>query len=166
LRRITVVTRRDIFDYLEAGAAPWHGGLDEITFLSRLYDLDALPSTDPRHPTASQHIAQHRFAFNDWHDTWVFYDERFRLADGPDEVLLGFLAQRVHPLVERNTERAAQIVGELNELLRPDGWMLKGQSDISGRPVYAPARIDGVTPASAPLTRWRLESTTSTSRRW
>jgi hypothetical protein len=83
LRRITIVTRRDIFGYLRTGAAQWHGGLDEITFLSGLYDLDALPSTDPRHATASEAIAQHRFAFNDWHDTWVSYDERFRLADGP-----------------------------------------------------------------------------------
>jgi hypothetical protein len=148
-RRISFVTRRDIFDYLRAGASPWHGGLDEIAFLSRLYDLEALPSTDRRHATASGDIVQHRFANDDWQDDWVLSDERFALASGPDEVLLGFLAQRVHPIVERDTERAARIVVELNRLLAPDGWMLKPQTHMSGRPVYAPARVEGITPAVA-----------------
>jgi AbiJ-like protein len=68
------------------------------------------------------------------------------LSGGPDGVLLRFLAQRVHPIVERDIERAAKIVAHLNRLLHPDGWMLKAQSYISGRPVYAAARIDRVTP--------------------
>ena len=76
----------------------------------------------------------------DWEDDWVFSDSRFQLASGPDEVLLGFLAQMVHPVVQPDTERASQIVAELNRLLGPDGWMLKQQGQMSGRPVYGPAR--------------------------
>lgn len=146
-RRISVVTRRDLFDYLRGAGGPWHGDLEEPAFLSRLYDLDALPSTDTRYATAAGDIMQHRIRNYDWDDDWVLTDERFRLAGGPDEVLLGFLSQRVHPIVERDTERAAKIVAEFNRLLRPDGWTLKEQSHISGRPVYAPSRIDHVTPA-------------------
>lgn len=139
-RRISQVTRRDLFDYLRTDGGPWWGRLNEVAFLARLYDLEALPSTDSRYKTASRDILQHRDLNYDWEDDWVFHDSRFELASGPDEVLLGFLAQLVHPVVQPDTDRAAQIASELNRLLAPDGWMLKPQKRISGRPVYAPAR--------------------------
>jgi hypothetical protein len=139
-RRISQVTRRDIFDYLRTEGRPWWGRLSEVAFLTRLYDLEALPSTDGRFKTAAGDIRQHRVANYDWDDDWVFDDPRFRLASGPDEVLLGFLTQMVHPVVQPDTGRAAEIVSTLNDLLVPDGWMLKRHTQMSGRPVYAPAR--------------------------
>jgi hypothetical protein len=158
-RRISHVTRRDIFDYLRVGGGPWWGRLDEVAFLARLYDLEALPSTDSRYKTASRDIFQHRENNNDWEDDWVFHDSRFCLMSGPDEVLLGFLAQMVHPVVQPDTDRAAQIVSEFNRLLAPDGWMLKPQKQISGRPVYAPAHIgSGVAVAFAHETAARLNA--------
>jgi hypothetical protein len=55
-RRISQVTRRDIFDYIRTEGGPWHGRMDEIAFLGRLYDLEALPlnghalsDCEPRH---------------------------------------------------------------------------------------------------------------------
>ena len=145
LRRITQVTRRDIFDYLRAQREPWWGRIGEIGFLERLYDLEALPLTDPRLATAGHDIVQHRIANYDWDDDWVLDDPRFRLASGPDEVLLGFLAQMVHPVVQPDTDRAAKIVSDLNRFLAPDGWMLKAHKQLSGRPVYAPARAGAAT---------------------
>src|SRR5512133_1975783 len=59
-RRISQITRRDIFDYIRTEGGPWHGRMDEIGFLGRLYDLEALPSTDSRFRTASGDIFQHR----------------------------------------------------------------------------------------------------------
>lgn len=140
-RQISQVTRRDIFDYIRIEGGPWWGRLDEIAFLGRLYDLEELPSTDYRFATANGDIQQHRFNNEDWADDWVFHDGRFRLGSGPDEVLLGFLAQMVHPVVQPDPERAAANVARLNELLAPDGWMLKEHKQMSGRPVYAPARL-------------------------
>jgi hypothetical protein len=148
-RRISQVTRRDIFDYVRTDAAPWWGRLDEVAFLSRLYELEELPSTDARFATASGDIRQHRFNNDDWEDDWVFHDSRFRLASGPDEVLLGFLAQMVHPVVQSDTERTKEIVAGLNSLLAPDGWLLKPHKQMSGRPVYAPARTGTDAPAVA-----------------
>jgi hypothetical protein len=139
-RRISQVTRRDIFDYLRTECGPWWGRLSEVALLARLYDLEALPSTDGRFKTANSDIRQHRVANYDWDDDWVFDDPRFRLASGPDEVLLGFLAQMVHPIVQPDTGRAAEVVSALNELLAADGWMLKRHGQMSGRPVYAAAR--------------------------
>ena len=139
-REITSVTRRDIFDYLRAEAGPWWGRLSEIGFLGQLYDLDALPSTDPRHATAAQDITRHRVANFDWDDDWVFDDPRFQLADGPDQVLLDFLAQMAHPLVQPDTDQAALLVTALNIYLAADGWELRTGGFISGRPVYAASR--------------------------
>jgi hypothetical protein len=139
-RRITPVTRRDIFDYIRTEGGPWWGRLDEIDFLARIYDLEVLPSNDYRFKSASRDIWQHRVNNDDWDDDWVFSDSRFRLASGPDEVFLGFLAQMVHPVVQPDAQRAKEIVEELNALLAPDGWMLKPHKQLSGRPVYAPAR--------------------------
>jgi hypothetical protein len=147
-RLITPVTRRDIFDLIGTDIGPWWGRLDELAFLSRLYDLEVLPSTDSRFHTASRDIHQHRVNNDDWDDDWIFHDSRFGLASGPDEVLLGFLAQMVHPVVRSSADEAAMMVEKLNRLLAPDGWGLKPQGEISGRPVYAPARTDtGATPA-------------------
>jgi hypothetical protein len=138
---ITPVTRRDIFDFLQAEAGQWWGRLGEISFLGQLYDLDALPSTDPRHATASEDVIRHRVANFDWDDDWVFGDPRFQLADGPDQVLLDFLAQMAHPLVQPDTDQAALLIAALNNLLVPDGWELRTGGFISGRPVYAASRI-------------------------
>jgi len=139
-REISPVTRRDIFDFLRAEAGPWWGRLSETGFLGQLYDLDTLPSTDPRHATAAEDITRHRVANIDWDDDWVFDDPRFQLADGPDQVLLAFLAQMAHPLVQPDTEQAVRLVTHLNRLLGPDGWELRASGFVSGRPVYAPRR--------------------------
>lgn len=71
----------------------------------------------------------------------------------------------VHPVVQSDGERAKQIVEQLNELLSPDGWMLKPHKQMSGRPVYAPARTGtGGGLPSRSHTRWRRISTPRTSR--
>src|SRR5215472_180977 len=88
----------------------------------------------------------------DWADDWVFDDPRFRLADGPDQVLLAFLAQMAHPLVQPDTEQAVRLVTQLNRLLGPDGWELRTSGFVSGRPVYAPGRT-----ASGPGRMIRLQ---------
>jgi hypothetical protein len=146
------VTRRDIFDFLRAEAGPWWGRLSEIGFLERLYGLDALPSTDPRDVTAREDITRHRIANLDGGDDWVFDDPRFQLSEGPDKVLLDFLAQMAHPLVQSNTDKAALLVTALNIRLAPDGWELRTSGFISGRPVYSAART-----AKGPERMIRLE---------
>jgi hypothetical protein len=142
-RRITPLTRRELFDYIRTDGSPWWGRVGELDFLARIYDLDALPATDYRlsqFPNARADIHQHRYNNEDWDNDWVLSDSRFELTNGPDEVLLEFLAQMVHPVVQPDTARAKEIVETFNELLAPDGWMLKPHKQMSGRPVYAPAR--------------------------
>src|SRR5438045_2231191 len=80
--RISEVTRRDIIDLIASEGIAWSGRLRETTFLSRLYDLQDLPSNDSRFRTAERDIIQHREYNYDWEDDWVFDDGRFRLRHG------------------------------------------------------------------------------------
>ena len=140
-RSITRITRRDIFDYLRTCGFVWYGWLDELAFLGRLYELEDLPSFDRRFKTAAQDIRQHRINNSDWDDDWIFSDERLRLASGPDDILLEFLAQVVHPVVREDAAQSEEIVSNFNRLLAPDGWKLTISGQHSGRPIYSPAQL-------------------------
>ncbi|MFC7842762.1 protein kinase [Streptomyces sp. NPDC057382] len=134
--RISEVTRRRIFDLLRRQGTNWSGGLDEIAFLRRRYDLQALPSTDLRFTTAERDIVQHRYNNHDWEDDWIYDDTRFDLARGPDETLLGFLAEMIHPAVRTDTTEVQQLLAAFNEALARDGYALAQRATISGFPVY------------------------------
>ncbi|MGW5864502.1 Shedu anti-phage system protein SduA domain-containing protein [Streptomyces sp. NPDC055239] len=151
--RITAVTRRDIFDYLRGDGGPWWGQLEETHFLEGLYDLDGLPSTDRRFTTARADIIQHRITNPmDWPDDWIFEDLRFQLLEGPDQILLDFLARLVHPEVQSDVDQSTQRVEDLNRLLGPDGWTLRVFEFLSGRPIYTPIPTDTTGPlVSLPL---------------
>ncbi|MEV6203228.1 phosphotransferase [Streptomyces sp. NPDC051771] len=150
---ITEVTRRRLFDALKAAPSTWSGSLDEIAFLGRLYDLGSLPSFDPRFTTAEEDIVQHRFNNpEDWEDDWVFTDNRFRLADGPDAALLRFLAEMIHPAVRTDSNEVEYLLALINDALAPDGYQLRPASVISGYPVYEARRTSTRAggPAAAP----------------
>ena len=139
-REITSVTRRDIFDFLRAQTGPWWGRLGETGFLGQLYDLDALPSTDPRHATAAEDITRHRIANIDWDDDWVFDDHAVparRRARPGAAGLPGPDGPPAGPARHRPGHAAG---AALNILLAPDGWELRTGGFISGRPVYAASR--------------------------
>ena len=138
---VTEITRRDIRRALIREGIWWSGDLEEMEFLSRLYNLSSLPSYDHRFSDAGGDIWKHRVNNHDWDDFWVFEDERLQLADGADEVYLNFLAEMVHPAVQPDREQAKRTVAMLNELLEPDGWRLAERSTISGRPIYGPQRL-------------------------
>ncbi|TDC75228.1 Shedu anti-phage system protein SduA domain-containing protein [Streptomyces hainanensis] len=151
--KISAVTRRDVFDYLRGEGGPWWGQLDETDFLEDLYDLDQLASRDSRFKTARRDIIQHRVNNpSDWLDDWIFEDPRFQLLDGPDEVLLTFLARLVHPEVQPDVDQSVQRVEQLNRLLGPDGWTLRAFEFLSGRPIYTPVPTQATGPlVSLPL---------------
>ena len=92
--QVTEVTRRNIFDGLVAERIWWSGRLSEVDFLNRLFDLENLPSTDGRFRSAHSDIWQHRVRNSDWSDDWVFYDPRFGLLRGDEEVFSDSSARR------------------------------------------------------------------------
>jgi len=134
--KITQITRKDLFDAMIVEGINWSGSLEEPEFLSRLYDLQALPSTDNRFPDAAGDIWQHRTNNWDWEDHWVFYDRRFQLMNGDDELLLRFLAESVHPVVRPDVTESQKIVQLYNQFLKNDGFEISEKARMSGKPIY------------------------------
>lgn len=144
---ITPITKRDILEHMGAW---WYGDLDEIQFLNRLHDLDALPSGDSRFSTARDDIWKHTVDNpNDWEPDWVFGDERFGLLDGSDEIYLRFLCETIHPLVRRDQEEVVRLLALYNRYLAGDGWEIVEDRRLSGRPIFT-WRVRG-TPDAPPL---------------
>lgn len=142
-RTISEVTRRNIADSFVLEKICWWGRFEEQRFLARLYDLSRIPSSDPRFENASQDIFQHRQRNLDWADDWVFYDSRFNLLGGSDDQFLRFLCETVHPAVQPDEHQVEKIVKILNGHLQKDGWEIREEMKISGRPVFASLRTFG-----------------------
>ncbi len=137
MRKITQVTRRDIAEFFSTSNISWYGRLEETEFLSRLYNLEEMPSTDSRFDDAAGDIWQHRVNNNDWEDDWIFFDQRFNIRDeNDDHFFLNFLCQTLHPAVRSNTEEIQLLLQAYNKLLPLDGYEIFEESQISGRPVF------------------------------
>lgn len=149
MNKITEVTRRKIFDYLILSETNWPGRLSEIDFLSRLYDLDKLPSTDWRYKTAALDIQKHRVFNEDWENDWVCSDRRFELQSGSDELLLRFLCEMLHPVVRTDQSEAEKLKDKFNEYLKADGYEIYEESKISGHPLFAPRELGAFSSAIA-----------------
>jgi len=161
-RTISEVTRRDIADALVLNKINWAGRFGEHEFLARLYNLKEMPSTDNRFSDAAGDIWQHRVRNpDDWADDWVFYDRRFQLLQVPDEEFLRFLCEMVHPLVQPDPREVERILEIVNPLLARDGWEIREQTRVSGRPIFAAVRAIDVGLAASEATAVIAESTGS-----
>ncbi|NLY02829.1 MAG: abortive infection family protein [Rhodopirellula sp.] len=137
---ISELTRQNIFDAIRVGNISWSGRLTEPEFLSRLYDLESMPSEDSRYTTASGDIHKHRVLNDDWTSDWVFTDSRFDLGRASDEALLRFLCEMIHPVVRPDSQDVQGLVQMFNEHLAPDGWEIAARAQLSGRPIFAGRR--------------------------
>ena len=133
--------RVNITDGLRLGNFAWNGQLDEVEFLSRLFDLQNLPSGDTRFTDAAGDIWQHCINNDDWERDWVFSDARFHLINGPSDTFLRFLCEVVHPVVRPDRDEANMLVTQFNDQLRQDGWELYEEERIAGRPRFAYRKI-------------------------
>jgi AbiJ N-terminal domain 3/Abortive infection C-terminus len=133
--------RVNILDSLRLEGVAWYGTLDEVEFLSRLFDLKQLPSTDVRFEDAASDIWQHCINNDDWERNWVFSDDRFRLIDGSVDHFLRFLCEVVHPVVRPDRDEALKLVSHFNDQLRQVGWELYEEELIAGRPRFSYRQI-------------------------
>ena len=135
--KISQITRRNIFDFIQVEGFWWSGRLEEADFLSRMFDLDKMESYDSRFPNAAGDIWQHRVNNpNDWEDHWIFNDERFNLLKCDDSIFLNFLCEMIHPLVRNQSSEVSKLLQIFNDNLKEDNFELVEKTRISGKPIF------------------------------
>lgn len=125
--------RKNIFDGLKLENLSWHGSFNEVEFLSRLFDLEDMPSTDSRYKDAARDIWQHCINNEDWDQDWVYSDKRFDLTNGPVDTFLRFLCEIVHPVVRPDRDEALKVASHFNDQLRHAGWEIYEDEKLVGR---------------------------------
>ena len=148
LRKISGITRRDIFDLFINGINqdffwgeekiyyPYYGRLEIVDFLKRLYPLEKWESQDSRADNAEEEITMHT-RNGDYQEDWIFDDERFQLFDLDDNILLNFLCEVFHPEVRDEKKEWKKYFEKINNLLHEDGYDLVATTKISGRDVFS-----------------------------
>jgi hypothetical protein len=127
-------------EFLTPAHTFWTGALLETDFFSRLYDLDELPSNDPRYTTALQDIVQHRVMNEDWDDDWIFHDWRFGLA-GSDKALLQFLAEMLHPAMRTDPVEVERLRNSSTACWPTTATSWSRSTTSAAPPLFAPRRI-------------------------
>ncbi|WP_062065788.1 abortive infection family protein [Cellvibrio sp. OA-2007] len=138
---ISEATRRDISDLILIENIAWSGRLEEPEFLSRLYNLKEMPSTDHRYENAYGDIWQHRVNNDDWSDDWVFTDSRFDLMHTEADIFLRFLCETLHPVVRTSQEDIEKLKQAYNLLLANDGYEIVPKTKVGNRELYAARQI-------------------------
>ncbi len=134
--KISEITRRDILDVIFLEKINLYGRLEEVEFLSRIWNLDSMPSFDSRYKNATGDIWQHTINNFDWEDGWVFSDSRFNLNKGDDETFLRFLCETIHPVVRADVTECERLCQLYNSCLKNDGYQIIEKARISGKPVF------------------------------
>jgi hypothetical protein len=129
-------------DYLLVRDEPFHGSLDMVTFLKRVWDLSQMPSTDSRFSNAEGDIWQHIVNNDDWSLPYLLNDY-LDLRHCEDNTFIKFIEACVHPLLRLGLDTLGETISTFNALLRPDGLSLVEATQISGRAVYRVRGIDG-----------------------
>lgn len=154
--RIFQITRRDIVDAIQVEKINWCGRLEESEFLSGLFDPSSLPLTDGRFRDASGDIWQQRINNYHWEEDWVFYDPRFNLMNGDDEVFLRFLCETIHPVVRPDVTESERLWQLYNQYLRNEGFQLVEKTRMSGKPVFIGRYVGVVSAAGIAVAREAL----------
>jgi|GEM_PF-6350437 len=140
MKSITEVTRRNIIDSLLLRKIPFHGRLDIIEFLKRIWDLSTMPSSDIRYKNAEGDLWQHVINNSDYDYDYLLY-KYFDLLNCDDDTFLKFLEVCLHPIVLTDEKQVSETLSEFNNFLTSDGFKLEVSSQISRRPVYTAIRF-------------------------
>lgn len=129
-------TRKKIFDGIRLKNIDVFGRLNDVDFLERLYDLQNIPSQDPRYATAATDIRQHCVNYRDWDDHWFLNDTRFNLMSAPPKEFIQFLCEILHPAVRRNQDEVTNLLQHFNNHLNSHGWHLVKAEEDNEYPYY------------------------------
>lgn len=118
------------------------GTLTLTEFLSKVWPLKSMPSTDPRYKTADDDIWKHIVDNDDWTYDYLFGDY-LKLMDSTDDFFIRFLEQLVHPQVRQGNKQKEYLM-IINKHLVKCGYSLEPNDEIAGHPIYRGVSTDGV----------------------
>ena len=132
---ITDITRTAVIDQFLLEERPFHGQMDLVAFLKRVWDLSSMPSTDRRFKDAAGDIWQHMVNNSDWAYDYLL-QQRLDILSSDDKTFLRFLETCLHPLAVVDDAEARLLAAKLNSLIEKDGYSLVVSERISGRAIY------------------------------
>ncbi|HYD90665.1 MAG TPA: hypothetical protein VEA37_04155, partial [Flavobacterium sp.] len=107
---------------------------DVIAFVTRIFPLRELPSTDPRFKTALEDFTQHTVNNFDWSNSYIF-NERLNIVDR-DEDFSKFVELVVSPEVRISKDSILEYIAIINNALAEAGLKLVLTDYFEGLPVY------------------------------
>lgn len=137
---ISKQTKRDIIDNLRVENIQWHGILDEISFLERVFNLDELPGyiEFPAAVSTSIRTEINYYLDNPHRYDWNLYnDQRFNLIDRDDETFLKFLCEMLHPIVRPDAFEVLHLLKTFNQYLALDGWEIFEIMRVGDKPRFS-----------------------------
>ena len=139
--KISRESRLNIIQTMKREDIDWHGDLNDIGFLSRIYDLESIESFDDRYDSAKGDITTHRISFYDWPDDWVFEDPRFNLMSCADQKFLVFLCETIHPVVRSDHIEREKLLKLYNKEIRSAGFDIVESETMFGNMAYSPHKL-------------------------
>jgi hypothetical protein len=139
---VSEITRRKVIEALNP--INLGGQLDIVEMLEPVFPLDEFPSM---HPTAGifdapatirDDIYRHCVRNDDWTNSDLL--TRLDILTCSQQRFFSVLERLMHPVVRGELEQKV-LAGELNEILRRDGYALIVSGDVSGYPIYSVRRI-------------------------
>ena len=134
--KISTTIRRDISQTLKKEKIYFGGELNDVSFLSRIYDLDKMESTDDRYDSALGDIRTHRISFSDWEDDWVFSDARLDLMGCTDKKFLHFLCETIHGTVRPDASERKKLLDLYNSKIIQVGYKIEEHESEFGHKYY------------------------------
>ncbi|EJD5689732.1 abortive infection family protein [Staphylococcus pseudintermedius] len=119
--KVSEISVRDILDIIELSTEDenfnYTGRLDEVKFLSRIFDLKNMKSNDNRFKNMYEDILQHTVRNDDWDHNWLFYDERLDIRG---DNFIKFLEEIFHPAVRIDQQNWQAYIDKINDVLKYD----------------------------------------------
>lgn len=110
------------------------GRLNEVQFLSRIFNLKKMESNDNRFSNMYGDILQHTVRNDDWDYNWLLYDERLDIRG---ENFIKFIEEIFHPAVRVEQQNWRMYIDKINDVLKYDKLKIDVTSDlVDGRERY------------------------------
>ncbi len=142
MNKISSITRKHILERVFGSHWAWHGRMNEVDFLNRIWTLDNLPSTDGRFKDMFGDIFQHRINNDDYAPDWIITDNRLNILETEDSIFIKFLTEILHPEVVENANSRDDFASIFNQYLINDGFEITPVKYVSGEPIYGLSEIN------------------------